>query len=260
VKRKKKQEKRVRVCVDVVNAGTLVSDRDARRAVAALRTQLRDHFAPAWGKGADLRYVARGAKPRAEAWQLVLLDQRDANYGFHELTRTGLPLGKVFVREANQTRLGWTCTASHELLELLVNPDTTFGVLVEDRSLGPRIYSYEVCDPVQDDRFGYEIDGVPVSDFVYPAWFEPWRGRGTVRFDHAEKLRSPFQVPSACYAMFYDIEKRIWLDNWGGKVTPHLLVPAGESDRLRPDRGGSRARLIGSPSMLTRHAWRKSAR
>ena len=54
MKRKKKQEKRVRVCVDVVNAGTLVSDRDARRAVAALRTQLRDHFAIV-GAPADAR-------------------------------------------------------------------------------------------------------------------------------------------------------------------------------------------------------------
>ncbi len=264
--------------IDVVNASTLVPAQDARRAVRSLKVQVREHFAPVWGTTADVRFVGRADAVRAArpgAWQLVLLDARNASYGYHDLTRDGLPLGKVFLREALKTKTGWTVTASHELLELLVDPDTTFGVLVEDRTLGPRFYSYEVCDPVQDDRFAYAIDGVPVSDFVYPAWFEPWhparragRGRGgsRQRFDHAGKLRSPFEVPRGCYAMFYDVRKRVWRDNWGGNVTPHLTVPQGAHDRLEgrecrrtigtpTDRGGSRHALHGSPRL----EWRKSA-
>jgi hypothetical protein len=258
-----------RIDVEVINASTLLSDKDARRGVAALQTQLRKHFAPVWDVMADLHFVGRDRRrlpvrpaavtplaPRQRAkrgsngaWQLVLLDERNASYGYHELTRDGLPLGKVFLREAMKTRSGWTVTASHELLELLVDPETTLGTLVEDRSLGPRVYSYEVCDPVQDDRFATEVDGVAVSDFVYPAWFEPWRKRGSARFDHAEKLRLPFQVPRGCYAMFYDVKKRTWLDNWGGNVTPRLAVPQGTSDR-----GGSRYGLHG----IAHGSWKKS--
>ena len=188
------------------------------------------------------------------AWQLALVDDRNSAEGYHELTREGLPLGKVFVREANEWPSGWTGTASHELLELFIDPDTTLGVLVEDESKGPRVYSLEVCDPVQADRFSYEIDGVPLSDFVYPAWFEPWRKRGAARFDHAEKLRAPFQVPAGGYAMFYDVRKRRWLDNWGGKVTPHVGVYGGLAEA--EDRGGSRWGLHGSP----RARWKKSLR
>ena len=263
--------------VDLVNASTAVSARDARRFLAALRVQLRRDFAPVWGTTADLHYVGPGDEPHPGAWQLVLLDQREpGTQGFHELTRDGLPLGKVFVREANEWPSGWTGTASHELLELLVDPDTTLGVFVEDESLGPRIYSYEVCDPVQDDRFSYEIEGVPVSDFVHPAWFEPWRKRGSARFDHAKKLRLPFQVPAGCYAMFYDVRKRRWLENWGGKVIPHLgvyggLGPARASSPAPAralgsdaalDRGGSRRSLHGSPRSdgRRRDCWKKSKR
>jgi hypothetical protein len=228
--------------VDVVNASTSLSDKDARRGVAALATQVKRDFAPVWNVNAEIHFVPRGARARRGAWQLVLLDQRNADEGYHELTREGMPLGKVFLREAMKTSAGWTTTASHELLELLVDPGTILGAFVEDRTLGPRVYAYEVCDPVQDDRFAYEIGGVLVSDFVYPAWFEPWQKRGSVRFDHAEKLRLPFQVPRGCYAMFYDVRKRVWRDNWGGNVTPHLTVPEGTSDR-----GGSRRALRGSP-------------
>ena len=238
-----------RIHVDVINASTLVGAAEVRRCLAALRVQLARDFAPVWGRTAKLRYVGAREKANPGAWQMVLLDHRDADDGYHELTREGLPLGRVFVREARKCPSGWTSTASHELLELIANPDTTQTVFVEAPGRGPRIYPQEVCDPVQDDRFTYEIDGVPVSDFVYPAWFDPWRKRGSARFDQAGKLRLPFEVPKACYAMFYDVHARVWRDDWGRKITPHLSVYGVTSDR-----GGSRRGLTASP----RSAWRKS--
>jgi hypothetical protein len=36
-----------------------------------------------------------------------------------------------------------------------------------------KVYALEVCDAVEADDLGYNIDGVLVSDFVTPAWFEP---------------------------------------------------------------------------------------
>ena len=36
-----------------------------------------------------------------------------------------------------------------------------------------KIYALEVCDAVEADELGYQIDGVQVSDFITPAWFEP---------------------------------------------------------------------------------------
>jgi len=43
------------------------------------------------------------------------------------------------------------------------------------RGTDGKIYALEVCDAVESDKLGYEIDGVMVSDFITPAWFEPTR-------------------------------------------------------------------------------------
>ena len=40
----------------------------------------------------------------------------------------------------------------------------------------------------------YVIDGVAVSDFVYPSFFESWHQPMSTRFDHLEKVSRPFQT------------------------------------------------------------------
>ncbi len=63
----------------------------------------------------------------------------------------------------------WTATLSHELLEMLADPWINWCATGNDS----KIYALEVCDAVEADDLGYDIDGVRVSDFVTPAWFEP---------------------------------------------------------------------------------------
>ena len=52
------------------------------------------------------------------------------------------------------------------------------------------LYAYEVCDACEADQFGYDIDGVLVSDFVFPSWFESFWSAGAhasiskTRFTH----------------------------------------------------------------------------
>jgi hypothetical protein len=55
-------------------------------------------------------------------------------------------------------------------------------------------------------KYGYEINGVLVADFVYPAWFESFRGPSTTKFDHAGRISAPFQVLEGGYTMFLDTE------------------------------------------------------
>jgi hypothetical protein len=68
---------------------------------------------------------------------------------------------------------GWSLAASHETLEMLANP---FGDrLVRGQSVMPGQgevdYLVEVCDPCEDPRFGYTVNGEMVSDFVVPDYF-----------------------------------------------------------------------------------------
>jgi len=58
----------------------------------------------------------------------------------------------------------WSRDFSHEILEMLVDPETNRSVYHD--GVGRIV---EVADPVEWD--GYRLDGVFVSDFVLPAWF-----------------------------------------------------------------------------------------
>jgi hypothetical protein len=110
----------------------------------------------------------KGTPPHA-AWQLVILDDADQAdaLGYHETTPAGQPLGKVFARTVRDAGLSWTVTASHEFVEMLVDPWATLGV-----DLGGGVWvAWEACDPVEADAFGYDINGIRVSDFITAAWF-----------------------------------------------------------------------------------------
>ncbi|MGZ3459782.1 MAG: hypothetical protein ACXU86_14905, partial [Archangium sp.] len=72
---------------------------------------------------------------------------------------------------AEQAGEPWTVTLSHEVLELIADPDVNLMVLAPHPKGGPQpvLRPYEVCDPVQGNS--YRIDGVVVSNFVTPLYF-----------------------------------------------------------------------------------------
>lgn len=179
------------IAVSIINASTVVTDDECRPLVAALQKQVSRDFAPAWGIDAALSFVPKGGTPAAGTWWLSILDNTDRAgvLGHHDLTPDGLPLGKSFAGTDKHYGHSWTVTASHELLEMLVDPDVNLSVFVHPTQGQGMLYAYEVCDACQDDSFGYDIDGVLVCDFVYPAYFQAFRAPGSTRFDHMGKLQ-----------------------------------------------------------------------
>jgi hypothetical protein len=192
--------------IAVFTVSTVVDDAQLQPVVAALQKQVSDDFAPAWGIDADLRFVPAGSKPKPGEWWLAVLDNSDqaGALGYHDLTQEGLPLGKVFAKTDQQYGEQWTGTASHELLEMLADPNINLTVFDESKE-GGRLYAYEVCDACEAEKFGYKIDGIPVSDFVYPSWFESFRKANSTQFDHTKKINRPFQLLSGGYIGVYDI-------------------------------------------------------
>ena len=108
------------VRIAVINRSSLVSAGDVSRVAGALSTQVADDYSPVWGLEAEIAVAEPGALP-ASVWQLVILDDSDqANaLGYHELTKSGAPLGKVFVRSVRDSGGEWSVAASHELLEMM---------------------------------------------------------------------------------------------------------------------------------------------
>ena len=103
----------------------LISDSDLQTCVAALQTQITRDFAPAWGVDAELVFVPQGKQPPPKTWQVGVFDNSDqaGALGYHDLTDDGFPLGKVFAATDAQYGSSWTVTASHEVLEMLIDPD-----------------------------------------------------------------------------------------------------------------------------------------
>jgi hypothetical protein len=243
------------ITVAIINASKTLEDGAVKKAIPALQKQVARDFAPQWGVAADLVFVAANAKPPAGSWWLVILDDSDAAgaLGYHDVTVEGLPLGKVFAASDALYGLEWTVTASHELLEMLADPAINLTALVESefdpaQNVVTRAYAYEVCDPCEADGDGYAIDGVLVSDFVYPSWFEPFRKKGT-KFDHRGLIDAPLALRPDGYLSVLDISS--------GSGWQQIYVPPAQGKQ----RYGARAQ-VGSRRerrRIARGAWMRSA-
>lgn len=193
--------------VSVINESTVLADADVTPAIAALQKQVTNDFRPVWGTDAELTIVPKGTQPPNGSWWLVLLDDSDqANaLGYHDLSSEGLPIGKVFAASDLKAGTSWTVTASHELLEMLGDPNINLTVFVQNNNTAGILYAYEVCDPCEDDSLGYEIDNILLSDFVYPSWFESFRTEGSTQFDRMNKIQSPLQLLAGGYIGTFNI-------------------------------------------------------
>ena len=110
-----------------------------------------------------------------------------------------------------------------------------------------RLYAYEVCDPCEADQDGYDINGVLVSDFVYPSWFESFRQAGT-QFDQRLRITAPFELLGGGYAMVYDMTSGTgWQQIW-------KPLPQPQSFAQRAPVGSRRERR-----RTPRNQWVKSA-
>jgi hypothetical protein len=170
---------------------------DLRKLVAALQKQMERDFVPVWGYPAAL-YVTD--KPKPDEWQVVFLDDADeANaLGYHDLTKNGQPISKIFVKTTIAAGQKVSVTASHELLEMMIDPAAQLWAQNADG----RFYAYEVCDAVEDEE--YAIDGISVSDYVHPSFFESWNHPQWVQFDHLNKVSQPFQTLQNGYQIVSD--------------------------------------------------------
>ena len=176
--------------IAITNASTCLSDTEVAAAIPALQRQVTIDFRAYWEMDCQLTFLPR-EEPLVEGWwQISVTDNPDqaGALGYHELTSRGTPLGKVFAGLDLQTGGSWTVTLSHELLEMLADPWINWCAQGSDG----KIYALEVCDAVEADELGYEIDGVLVSDFITPSWFEPTHAD---RVDFKRRILQPLQLP-----------------------------------------------------------------
>jgi hypothetical protein len=167
--------------ISIVNhSNGQVTDEDLQKAIRAINRQIQEDFAPYWGMSAVLRLEGRSAETpetveladlRGDA-VIYLWNQADVDdaLGYHFQNNRGIPFGFVFTEIAQSIGEPWSVTLSHEALELIADPETNLLVMgphpTDDREV---FHWFEMCDAIQAET--YELDGIPVSNFLLPLYF-----------------------------------------------------------------------------------------
>jgi hypothetical protein len=73
----------------------------------------------------------------------------------------------------------------------------------------------EVCDPVEDDQYGYKLNGILVTDFVTPNWFGHQHAQSDL--DLQKHATATFQVLTGGYAQKFDATQG-WIQVTGAKA------------------------------------------
>jgi hypothetical protein len=119
--------------ISVLNPSTTMKDSEVEALLPAMQTQLHRDFLPAWNIQAKLEFVPKGHHPAAGTWWLSVLDNSDqaGALGYHDITNEGLPLGKVFAGTDLANGFSVSVTFSHELLEMLADPEINQCVFLQ---------------------------------------------------------------------------------------------------------------------------------
>jgi hypothetical protein len=175
---------------------------------AAIQKQVARDLAPTWDVTATVAAYARVEDVPAGDWLVTVGADAGRATGVH-LDRDGLPYALVEPGEH------WSLVASHECLEMLVNP---FGDrFMKGPSLreghGPVDYLLEICDPSQAAEHAYTIDGVLVSDFYTPAFFAG--PTPAARYSHTDAIEAPLRILPGGYLTWHDpATDHWWLDTF----------------------------------------------
>ena len=173
--------------IAILNQSKLVSDEDAASMTQAIAAQVRLDAAPLWDRApAAVIFYTNPKDVPAAAHGIALVDtikdQPKGVLGFHTEDEGGKLWGVVAAKPeldngGKATTADWSVSSvlSHEVLEMFIDPNCN---LWANDGHG-KAYSFEVCDPVEAPT--YEVNGVSVSNFVTPAWFDPLSDHATPR-------------------------------------------------------------------------------
>ena len=177
---------------------------EVARVAAALQKQAaRDLFA-LWSVQATVDAFARLEDIPLGYWPMIVMSDVENAAGVH-LDRNGRPFALI------EAGANWSLTASHECLEMLVDPfgNRTVAGKSPRRSQGRVEFLLEICDPCEDPRFAYTVNDVLVSDFYTPAYFDPSRTKGA-RYSFTGAIVRPRQVLRGGYLSWFDPVSGQW--------------------------------------------------
>lgn len=186
----------------LVNQSTALSTQQADHVSLVCQKQARAHFAPAWhglGKDTQIQHVPE-ADLDPKKWWIVVADTLEVAgaLGYHDTTSEGTPIIKIAAQTTIDANMDVSSVVSHEVVETLGDPSACWWTM--DARTGT-FYALETADACQRDT--YEIDGLKVSDFLFPAFFDADDPSGP--YDYLGLVEEPLQtLPGGYQIVFRD--------------------------------------------------------
>ena len=185
----------------------MLTDTEVRNAVAALQIQLDRDWLPQWCNTANLVFYSKTQSIPSTYWPIYIQDTSDISgaLGYHTETRAARPYGRVLVNIARQHSYSWTVTLSHEILEMMADPFANLTVFYQTTYKAGRLYAFEVSDAVGADAYGYLINDILVSNFVFPSWIDHNQTSPDTRYDQTGRVTAPFQILRGGYISVFNV-------------------------------------------------------
>ena len=183
---------------------------------AALQTQVLRDLGPAWDISATVDAFDSIDHVPITYYPMIIRDDLPVDAAGIHLDQDFTPF--ALLKVSNR----WTLTASHEALEMLCDP---FGNRLNPASSlksdqGLVEYLVEVCDPSEAVAFSYRINGVVVSDFYLPSFFDPV-ANDRVNYSFTGACRRPLHVREGGYVSWRNpVDGHWWQQTWFGGPAP----------------------------------------
>jgi hypothetical protein len=211
-------------------------------AAAALNIQVNRDLSQFWNVKASVSYLPSPTKIPAGVWPVFLVKELPPGEGGFHMDKHNQPYSEVIASAGNDE---WTIDASHETIEMLVDPygnrlQNSSSIEIKDGKIqdgtGEFAYLVEACDPCEANNFSYAIQGIAVSDFLTPHFYDPVGTPGT-RYSYTGAIRAPRQILKGGYISWVnqeadEMQQLLWVDPDSPPIIKSLgPVPKGMSLR-----------------------------
>ncbi len=232
----------------IVNLSS-VTDATLNEVLAAIQIQINRDFQPEWGVTTTLA-AQQMASPQSPPLQIdaaqdavIYLGDNAQDpsigvnglLGHHAVTNPGVPFGFVFLDACVQRDLDWSVILSHEVLELLADPQASARIVGPDPQTAgaPKVaFELEVCDATETDW--YPIGSVKVSNFVTRRYFGRMGLSAVTNF--CGLPLAPFSARPGGYAQYHDSVGVQILDGnhvSQGQLEARVMMAAGRRNARR---------------------------
>lgn len=186
--------------IAVISEVSLIQFDYLQKVCLAIQKQLDQHFVKSWAKTAQITAFKSLAEIPAEYNVITVKSNISVKLdGFHGVDDSGKPYGEIKYWQR------WTYTLSHEVLEMVHNPylkEFRKNPSIIDPNTENPLFVEEVADAT--DGKGYFIDGIEVSNFITPYWYDIVKTDGR-KYDYLGLLTAPRQLYEGGYVSWLSV-------------------------------------------------------